>query len=60
MLEYVREFAAKIGIRNEHHEKEIPRFFGDPIGKDELRVDDVLVEQIDVVAFRIRGIIIVR
>jgi hypothetical protein len=52
--------ASKSWVGNEHEVKEVTRFFRDPVGEDEGSIENVLVEEVDVVSFGIRRIIVVR
>ena len=46
------------GIGDEHDGQEIPGFIGDVVGEGKGSVDDVLVEQVDVVAVRVGRVVI--
>ena len=48
-----RQVCTAGGIGDEHDGQEIPRLLGDVVGEGKGSVDDVLVEQIDVVAVRV-------
>lgn len=60
MLRHLLERAPQLGVRNEHHQQEVTRGGRDPLGERERRVDDVFVEEVDIVAFGVGGIVVVR
>lgn len=55
----VLDRAAVGWVGDEHLEEELSRLGGDPVGEGEGGVDDVLVEEVDIVAFRVGRIVVV-
>jgi len=52
------EVGAALGIWLEHDGQQVTGFGGDVVGEGQRGVDDVLVEQVDVVAVRVGGVVI--